>query len=252
MKFMAQNWKQPVTSFVDWQCPECGDTLKEDRDNRQLLRSNKCKADQNHDAWEPEWIDGRFSTSLHCEKSCCGSMVCVGGRWRVQRYEDYDEHGLPFEDYSNWLTVDTVSPSVKLFETPIELPNEVERHLSRAFALYWNDKASCLNALRAALEASLSEQGVPKKFKTKKGKFQDAKLHQRIERFGKTNGTVAELLMAIKWLGNQGSHDFDAENTLADKVDSALTIMAVALFELYDPTKSEVQTLVKKINKSKG
>jgi len=52
----------------------------------------------------------------------------------------------------------------------------------------------------------LDSEKVQKKAKTKKGKFQQLSLHHRIEKFLPKDVSTRTKLLAVKWLGNEGSH----------------------------------------------
>lgn len=60
--------------------------------------------------------------------------------------------------------------------------------------------------LRVAIEHLLDHVAIPRRQRTKKG-YEQMTLHRRIEAISKTQGEVGSSLMAIKWLGNTGSHE---------------------------------------------
>jgi hypothetical protein len=56
-------------------------------------------------------------------------------------------------------------------------------------------------------------------------------------------------MMAVKWIGNDGTHDIDM--TVADVVEGA-TVLQLALKAIYDKSDVETLKLIKAINKAMG
>ena len=57
------------------------------------------------------------------------------------------------------------------------------------------------------VDAIMTDQGIETSIVSKKAKEVELTIHNRIELFEKKNPEVAEMLMAIKWIGNEGSHE---------------------------------------------
>ncbi len=79
------------------------------------------------------------------------------------------------------------------------------------------------------------------------------KLHGRIERFGKKGATQADIgehLMAVKWLGNAGSHQGEAL-TRAD-TEMAFDQIEHILAEVYGRRTESLKAAAKAINKKGG
>ena len=90
---------------------------------------------------------------------------------------------------------------------------------------------------------------IPKKGKTKKGKFSPLSLHARLERYQKKNADVAEKLLAVKWLGNTGSHA--SELTRSDILDGFQLIL-YALDEVFEKKSERLKRLSNTIIKHRG
>lgn len=73
-------------------------------------------------------------------------------------------------------------------------------------------------------------------------------LHNRIEEFKKKSSALADLLMAIKWLGNAGSH---ITAITSNDILDAYEMMEHLLAEIYDPPAKNLAKLAKQINQSK-
>jgi hypothetical protein len=136
-----------------------------------------------------------------------------------------------------------------IFDFPSECPDGVKEELRSAFTLFRSHRAACAGRIRVALECLMSHLGVPKKQKDKHGKYFALRLHQRINAFSKNEPTVASQLMALKWLGNSGSHD--SEVTQNDLLD-AFEIMEHCLGEIIDRRAARVAALAKKLTKKHG
>ena len=88
-----------------------------------------------------------------------------------------------------------------------------------------------------------------KKTKTKNGKRKRLTLHARIEEYELRNKEVADQLLAIKWIGNEGSHD-DGLSRL-DLVET-YQLYEYALKELFGDEKKKLDKIKKGILKKKG
>jgi hypothetical protein len=95
----------------------------------------------------------------------------------------------------------------------------------------------------------LTELGV-KRFNTKNGKRIFLTLHSRISLLPAKHSELGQLFLAIKWLGNAGSHADSPINV--DDVMDAYDLLDHALQELYEQKAKKVNALAKKINKKKG
>jgi hypothetical protein len=94
------------------------------------------------------------------------------------------------------------------------------------------------------------------KFKIKKttnnsdGKRKKVALHHRIEQFKVKYSSAAELLMAIKWIGNVGSHSSEA--LTRDDILDGMEMLEHVVNMLFESESKRIKTLVKTINKRKG
>lgn len=89
-----------------------------------------------------------------------------------------------------------------------------------------------------------------KRFNKKNGKLIFLNLHSRINLLPEKYGELKELLLAIKWLGNAGSHA-DSPISIDDVMD-AYQLIDHVLQELYVQKGKKAKALAKLINKKKG
>ena len=76
-------------------------------------------------------------------------------------------------------------------------------------------------------------------------------LHTRITDFKNQNSDAADLLLAVKWLGNSGSHADVATLTRDDMLDG-MELLERALHLVYDDTAKRLAKLARDINRRRG
>jgi hypothetical protein len=144
------------------------------------------------------------------------------------------------------------SPPPPLIEIPPACPKPIRREVEAAFGLYWHDHGASLNRIRVAIELLLTDTGVKRYGKKKKGGRYQLVLDQRIEVLRSTKPSLSGLcdsMLAVKHLGNAGSHP---EEVKRDDVFDALDILEQVLLETYSNPESELAKMVRQINKRKG
>ena len=84
-------------------------------------------------------------------------------------------------------------PTLPIIDIPEGVPELIKKELETSFELYWINESACANSLRKVLELVMDDKGVE----------QNRILHHRIKKF---KATENEMLIAIKEIGNAGSH----------------------------------------------
>jgi hypothetical protein len=204
---------------------------------------------QEHDASDPEWIDGRFSCMMDCAH--CHNTVGVAGTYRVADERFVDPVRGEVGDYAEYYRPRFFTESPHLVEIPEATPEAVTSELVASFQLFWSDPLACTNRIRSSVERLLTAQKVPQTTgKTSaNGRRQFLKLHHRIDRFGTRRPEIAEKLMAVKWIGNAGSHSNGA--TVDDALDG-YELMDWVLDTLYAKRHHRAATLTRAINRRKA
>ncbi len=233
-----------------WPCPTCGvghlalapKTLAH-KETPDSLREHE------HEAWEPDWIRYVFSCLFECTNADCKDIFACCGEGKVDffEYED-EEHGWA-QSSDDRFTPKYFNPSLVLMDIPKNCPPEATAHLTESFALFFADPGAALNCTRAAVEAVLTNLGI-KRFLLSKGKRRPINLHQRIQLLPPKYDDVKEMLLAVKWLGNAGSHDGDKPN--AGDVRTTYDLLEHALSEIYEAKGKKLKAIAKKVNKKKG
>lgn len=249
MAVNRKQWGPLFAKFPSWLCPTCqSGSLAIDKASLKCIETGISTEGQSHDAWDPDWTDERFSGLLICQNSSCGEVVAIGGR--THHVENYiSEHGeLGYEREFEPLFM---YPAPPVFPIPEQCPEHVAAELKKAFSLFWSDKGSCANRLRAAAEALLTDKKVPRATKNGKGKMIRVSLHDRIERFGKIDPGSADYLSAIKWLGNAGSHA-NLDELGGDDLLNGFELFERVLESVYVQREKNLKKIAKAINSRKG
>jgi hypothetical protein len=139
-------------------------------------------------------------------------------------------------------------PTPDVFLVPKKCPKSVQKEISSAFKIFLADPSAAANRVRSAIENLLTELGV-RRLRAVAKRRMPIPLHERILLYGKRNKDIAESLLAVKWIGNAGSHN--SEMTLDDVLD-AFEIFETVLDDLYVGHRGRVRTLVTAVNKGRG
>lgn len=233
-----------------WKCPTCEKgVLQLEKDSFSKIERSWSREAKQHDAWEPEWIESTFSCMLKCANRKCQEGVALSGIGNVAWDIGYDKKGNQEQVWDDVFRPKYFWPPLKLIEMPKTVPENVSDQMSESFELFFANPPSSANHVRIALEFILTDLKV-KRFNRANGRQSFLSLHQRIERLTTKHTHLKELCLAVKWLGNAGSHS-SSEVSMDDVMD-AYEIVEVILQEIYDKRKTKAKKLAKTINKKKG
>ncbi len=210
------------------------------------------KQGREHAAWEPEWIFGTFVAIAECENNECHQEVHALGKYRVDAASSsprYDEdYSMSYDaQYSTYYTVTLLSPPLVLMRLPETAPPEVREGVERASAVLFLDPGLAGTALRAAVERFLTTEGISPKRSS--GGF--VTLDQRIRDWKQATpdrASVADLLLAVKWIGNAGSHE--VSDVSAKEVLDGVEILDEAFHRLF--VGPDIDARARAINSAKG
>ncbi len=233
-----------------WVCPTCSKgVLKIEADSFRFEETRDSKRAHSHEAWDPEWIDYVYSCSLICSNDNCKEMVSSSGEGFVVMDYYYDEQGIPEQEWETYFRPKYFFPHLKLFQYPPDITEQVAKELDASFELFFCSPSSAANHVRISLENLLTALKI-KRFNTKAKRRLYLNLHQRIELLPKKHENLQELLLAIKWLGNAGSHS--TQSITKDDVMDAYEIMDEVLGVVFPQQKRSARSIAKEINKKKG
>jgi len=236
LKYANHKYRKPICSGIlpDWKCPYCKiGTLHLDDDDFRHEETNESKKDRENPNWESDWIKYTFVAFLQCTN--CNDQTAVIGEGKSSFSTDL-QTGEPLVDEE--FMPKYFCPTLPLFELPPGTPVTVKTHIDESLALAWSDFSAAGNKLRISIERLIDEIS-PNSTGT---------LHDKIENLKAPWNEIKELLLAIKWLGNEGSHEAKLEEY---DVAFAYEAIKVVLNEIYG-SKKDIEKLAQLVNSSRG
>ncbi len=261
MPIVRSLWKPPFEKeeLPHWLCPECHaghlrlveDSFKE----KELLCSRNANSKDDID-----YHKYSYSTIFECDNTRCNESFSSCGHLEV--FITYDNFGLFEGKYRNDLRMGDVRltpkyfhPSLDIFPIPSTCPESVAKEIKLSFQLFFCSPAASANHIRKSIENLLTDSGIERFSKKNQQDF--ISLDNRIKIYKSRNSSdaerervenrVGEHMLAIKWIGNEGSHGELSRDDLLDAYD----ILEIILDELYVGHKKAVEDKVSEINKTK-
>lgn len=240
-----------LSKFTDWfrsgqwpdaHCPHCkvgllaAETVTE-------IESYASSSSRGHEAWEPEWIGGYFMCLLRCQRAICREVTVAVGDWRVR--DVTNSYSRAFE-YDNFFRLRSTVPPIPVVPSLDVFPDPVREALDRASEVIWVDPSAASGRLRIAIERALDALKVPKL--SSGAKRVRLTTHERIGRLRLKHPEAADLMEAVKWVGNQGAHEDSL--TTADVLEVA-GILSEALVLLFDKSSVALSRRARGIIKAK-
>jgi hypothetical protein len=239
------HFRNRFSALPSWRCSTCSKgLLVEDRARRVNDEPTFSKNEHGEDWWEPVHMTQRFASIMQCQNPSCGDFMYVTGNVYVDEY--YDEDGPNYYDLFEPLTT---APPIAVFQLDERWPESVRNQLKLAFSHVLGDPGASANRLRTAVECLMDDRGIKKYPRT--GRRRAIDLHTRISDFKSQNAEAADLLLAVKWLGNTGSHA-DVSALTRDDVLDGMELLERALHLVYDDTAKRLARLARDINRRRG
>lgn len=233
-----------------WLCPTCSHGhLVIDSDSFFSEETSISKEAKDYHEWEPEWVSYVYSCIFKCSNKSCNEVVASSGHGFNAFDIEVNSEGYEEQVYNSYYQPNYFHPPLKLIDLSKNIPEEIEQKLMKSFELFFCSPSSSANHARSAVEFVLTSLGV-QRYVNKNGKRIKLPLHQRVEKLPKKYSDYQELLMAIKWLGNSGSHS-EHEMTKNDVIE-LYEILEHVLSELFDNKTEKLKAKAKQINKDKG
>jgi hypothetical protein len=238
-------WAEWFAELPRWQCPKCEHGyLRPLSDTVEKRETGESEREHDDPDWELQWVRQRFVGLMKCDSESCGEIVSVGGDIWGEEME-HETHGSVWvEGYQ----VRWVYPPVVPFRTR-QFPSAVTENIRRAAGLMWYDPEAAANKLRQAVELLLTNQGIRRTVITKKKRRVPLPLHDRVVEYGKRGATQkerADYMLAVKWIGNVGSH---VGQVTRSHVLDGFDMMNVVLDDIFLGTRAELQRRAAEINR---
>jgi Domain of unknown function (DUF4145) len=246
-------WKPPFKreELPQWLCPECHSgqlELVEDSFKEQELL---CSRNANEEG-DVDWHKHSYSTLFECSKKQCRESFSSCGYFEV--FITYDSGEFEGKNYNDLkmcdfrLTPEYFYPSLDIFPIPSTCPESVAKEIKLSFQLFFCSPAASGNHIRKSIENILTDKGVKRFGVSKKNhKRTPINLNCRINIYKSKNSSVADHMLAIKWIGNEGSHGELSRDDVLDAYD----ILEFILDELYVGHGKALKKKVLMINKRK-
>jgi hypothetical protein len=243
-----QNTSFTINNIPVWSCPSCNNghlmLLAEQFHFEETKLSLSWRKD---DDWEPDFINYLFHGTLRCKN--CGDYITFLGTGSVNHDYFYDQISKEYEEaYIDTFKPLYFNPPLNLIQIHEKCPENIIDEIRDSFKLFWNDLPSCANKIRSSLELLMDHQNVNKTF-LQGSKRRKMSLHNRIIKFKNKKPEIADYLLAIKWIGNTGSHVGELNET--DIID-AYELLELSLNLLFDKNIEKLKKITKEINKRKG
>jgi hypothetical protein len=232
-----------------WVCPTCNKGNLQLQNGAIHQGERLHTRDHSHDDFDPEWIELVYSCMFVCSNSLCREFIASSGTGGVDRDHWYDENGEVDSAYQEYFRPLFFEPPLNIITVPTGCPQLVSAPLIESFRVVFSAPSAAANLIRIAIEKILDDLKV-KRFKVKDGKRRFVPLHERITLMPMQYSELREMVLAVKWLGNSGSHE-NATLTIDDALD-AYELTEQILKEIYEPKPKHLKALAKKVNKKKG
>ena len=248
-----RQWAENLSSF-NWLCGRCeSGHVKLDEAQTVTAMTPHTRELYHNDWFEVEMGMWRFATLAACDNPDCAEPFAVSGAMTTERQQ------VEFDGYEDFNTyrVKAVNPSPLPFPLPKNTPDPVRERIASAAGLIWVDHDAAGNKIRQAVEVLMDDRAIPRTTLSKP-KQPDQKrvrvslsLHARLERFAKQAPEASDHLMAIKFLGNAGSHA-DAIGLARDDVLDAFEILEQVLDDVYLRSRAKIAQKARRIIAARG
>lgn len=223
---------------VEWPCPACK------QKTLQILKKTFVSQDskETRTSWREEWFDPEMSKSVficlaECTRSQCKEVVACSGEGGMGRYGEEGHN-----DIEIWFRPRSFVPALHPIEISENCPKEIAAPLTTSFSVYLIQPGAAANLIRISVERMLTAMGVPERDKNDNRIY----LHARLKTIPKIYTSFSENLMAIKFLGNAGSHTHDIVK-ISD-IEDAFEIMDYIINDLFSGRKESIELLTKRLH----
>ena len=237
-------WNQSHTQYAlpSWRCPTCHQgnvrLVPKSFEKSETTNSKKYHSDED---WYPGDTDYIYSAWGECSNEGCKERFSISGIGGVEQTWDSDGD----TDWTEFFRPVSCVPMPNIIDIPRNCPGNVAKELKSAFALFWMSRAASAGRIRVALEYLLDHLKIDREATSRKdGKKVDLTLHRRIEILAETDQANGELMEAVKWLANTGTHEDEVPQ---QSLLEAFEIIEHLLVEVIESRTAKVAEKAKKM-----
>lgn len=236
---------RPDTAFTEvdlpaWRCPSCdSQTLLMVQGSFVTMLTAFSRINREEDWYEAEHEERVFSCLLKCSRIDCGQPVALSGTGFLE--DEWDDRMQTRIGQSTYYRAKAFVPPLPVFYIPDRCPHHIKMQLLRVAGLLAMSGEASVNAMRSVLELLLDELEVPQQLDRENKSPRVLKLHDRIEEYPDKIGVHQAAFMALKWVGNSGSH---SRRPIPMKdIDDALSVLDDLVKQLYGDVAQKVARL---------
>jgi hypothetical protein len=243
-KWAVNNFESPKHIIPEhWRCPRCEGALAVTASH--ILRDFSYQSLTDGRPSESEYRFAGLLKCIHCRES----ISIAGEAYDVEDYVE-DHNGQTQIERNIRYCPRFFFPALHLFVIPSRLKESViHEAIEAAFGLFFCDTSASANKIRIVVELVLTDWSIPRHERTSGG-LKKLNTHKRIELFRLRKPEVADWMQAIKWIGNDGSHD-GVPLTPAELL-VGFDLLEHILKTLYDNRTKSLSASVRYINKRRG
>lgn len=230
-----------------WTCPGCmKETLRIVPGSFFYRKTADTLTHEKEHYFDFYYVEYIFSCLLECELTGCSEPVAVTGRGWLTEDNSYDHRSQTLTESIPRFEARAFYPPLPLFIPPEDCPVSVIKELCEISALLNAHPSAATNAIRRLLETLLDEMTVPREIPREGKSPVKLKLHDRIERYPDILGEHQRGVMALKYLGNTGSHE--NKEIERQSLDDACQILENIIRQLY-PSKPDLTLQIERLER---
>ncbi|MCO5190091.1 MAG: DUF4145 domain-containing protein [Anaerolineae bacterium] len=235
---------------MNWECPTCGKGKLEIKEGTLHVSETAKSVKENAFESYPINREHLYSCLFRCNNNKCREVISSSGRGYLEPVFPNDPDGGVRQDWDYKFVPIYFLPNLQFFQIPGRTPKTVLVEINESFSLFFCAPSSAANHVRRSVEELLTALKIKRyKYVGTPKKRRYVSLHDRIQLLPAKYDSQKELLLALKWLGNAGSHTH--QEITKDDVLDAYEILEELLNQIY-VKKKDVRKLARTINKNKG
>jgi hypothetical protein len=241
-------WTPKHPSLPPFPCPRCTvGRLKVRNDDIGYKTAHHLTMAYQEAELYPDVNGGLFHAFMVCSHEKCGEVVSVAGDFTVEyHFRGHDFNNDPKVDEDFEYRVRSMRPAPPIITFSSALDALTREHLEKSFELFWVDLGACANRLRIVVESLLDQIGVPR---TRAGANKNLDLNTRIVELDAMKPGHSDVLHALRYVGNIGSHEGEAGMT---EVLDCYELLEATLEELLDNKRAKLAAKAASIKARRG